>query len=306
MKSTSSRNRDLSVNYHLIKTCNARCTYCFAKFRNLVKEDQLSGDDQERLIDLLVDGEVEKINFAGGEPTLVPGLGALCERIKKRSRGNCAVSVVSNGRRLQELIENWGQRIDWVALSLDSGDDQVNVQLGRARKDDPYTSEMLKLGDVLRNHGVRVKCNTVVTKLNVDEDMSTIIRMLAPERWKLFQVLPVSGENDDEIDNLVITKEEFQAFVERHQPMRDEGVEIVPEDNTLMTNSYFMISPDGRFFWHTPQKESRGLEYGKPILKVGLKEALRQVRFSEKKFRARGGVYDWHRPGDGRYPRDAT
>lgn len=297
MKSVSSRNRALSINYHLIEACNARCTYCFATFPHLAKNDRLSDGDQKRLIDLLVDGGVGKINFAGGEPTLVRGLGALCERIKKRSRGNCAVSVVSNGRRLRELIEGWGQWIDWVALSLDSGDDQVNVALGRTRKDVPYTSHMLALGDVLRNHRVRVKCNTVVTKRNVGEDMSTVIRRLAPKRWKLFQVLPVSGENDRTIDDLVITKQEFQAFVGRHRPLRDEGVEIVAEDNTLMTNSYYMVSPDGRFFWHTPRGESRGLKYGAPILKVGLGEALRQIRFSEEKFRARGGVYDWHGRG---------
>lgn len=205
------------------------------------------------------------------------------------------MSVVSNGRRLRELIEGWGQRIDWVALSLDSGNDQVNVALGRTRKDVPYTSRMLALGDVLRNHGVRVKCNTVVTRRNVGEDMSTVIRRLAPKRWKLFQVLPVSGENDHAIDDLQITQEEFQAFVERHRPLRDEGVEIVPEDNTHMTNSYFMIGPDGRFFWHTPRGASRALEYGAPILKVGLDAALKQVRFSEEKYRARGGVYDWLR-----------
>ena len=216
------------------------------------------------------------------------------------------MSVVSNGRRLRELIEAGGQWIDWVALSLDSGDDQVHVSLGRTRKDIPYTSHMLALGEVLRNHGVRVKCNTVVTKHNVDEDMSAVIRRLAPERWKLFQVLPVIGENDRTINDLVITKGEFQAFVERHRPLRDEGVEIVPEDNTLMTNSYLMISPDGRFFWHTPRGESRGLEYGNPLLEVGWEEALRQARFSERKFLERGGMYDWHRPGGGRHPRDVT
>ena len=306
MKSMSSRNRDLSVNYHLIKACNASCTYCFANFPNLTKHDRLSDADQERLIDLLVDNDVGQINFAGGEPTLVPGLGALCERIKKRSRGNCAVSVVSNGWHLRELIEGWRQWTDWVALSLDSGDDQVHVSLGRTRKDVPYTSHMLALGEVLRNHGVQVKCNTVVTKHNVDEDMSAVIRRLAPERWKLFQVLPVIGENDRTINDLVITKGEFRAFVERHRPLRDEGVEIVPEDNTLMTNSYLMISPDGRFFWHTPRGESRGLEDGNPILEVGWEEALRQVRFSKMKFLARGGMYDWHRPGGDRHPRDAT
>ena len=203
--------------------------------------------------------------------------------------------MVSNGKHLRRLIEDWGRWIDWVALSLDSGDDRVNVALGRTRQGVPYAPEILELGDFLRSRHVRVKCNTVVTRRNVGEDMSTVMRRLAPKRWKLFQMLPVSGENDRKIDKLVITQEEFQVFVERHRPLRDEGVEIVAEDNTHMTNSYYMIGPDGRFFWHTPQGASRALEYGAPILEVGLDAALEQARFSEEKFRARGGVYDWLR-----------
>lgn len=62
-----------------------------------------------------------------------------------------------------------------------------------------------------------------------------------------------------------------------------------------MTNTYLMIGPDGRFFWHVPQGPERALEYGAPILQVGVGKALREVRFSEAALRARGGAYDWLR-----------
>lgn len=297
MKSTSvtGPGQGLSVNYHVIEACNAHCDYCFATFPHLRKNNRLSVVDQEKLIDLLIDEGVRKINFAGGEPTLVPGLGALCERIKKRSNNRCAVSIVSNGKRLRKLIEGWGRWIDWVALSLDSGDDEVNVALGRTRKGVPYAPAMLELGDVLKNHGIHLKCNTVVTKLNVNEDMSVVIAKLSPKRWKLFQVLPVIGENDHKIEDLAITQEQFQDFVQRHLSLQDEGVELVPEDNADMTNSYYMIGPDGRFFWHEGEGNSRKLKYGTPILEVGFGKALAEVRFSEEKCRNRGGVYNWLR-----------
>ena len=290
MKMKINSDSEWSVNFHLIETCNAHCTYCFATFPHLRKRHRLSTDDQGRLLDLLVDGGVGKINFAGGEPTLVRDLGLLCKRIKERGQGRCAVSVVSNGKYLQRLIEESAQWIDWVALSLDSGDDDVNVALGRTQKGSPYAAKMLRFGDALRSHGVRVKCNTVVTKHNVKEDMSAIINRLAPERWKIFQALPVIGENDHNIADLEVSKEEFEEFVGRHLSLRHKELEIVPEDNSYMTNSYLMISPDGRFFWHTPKGS---LEYGDPILEVGLEEALDRVRFSEGKYRERGGLYDW-------------
>lgn len=262
---------------------------------NQAPQDRLTPAEQGELIDRLVDGGVGKINFAGGEPTLEPHLGGLCRRIKERSRGKCAVSIVSNGYDLPLLIEESAEWIDWAALSLDSGDDRVNAAIGRTKPGIPYVEGMLELGEMLRSRGVGVKCNTVVNRCNVDEDMSEVIRRLAPRRWKLFQMLPVVGENKGNAADYEVSGEEFQGFVERHRHLSDAGVRIVPEDNAHMTGSYLMIDPKGRFFWHVPQGGSRGVEYGDPILKVGLEEALKPVRFSERMYHARGAEYDWLR-----------
>ena len=297
MKSRNERSlKGRSVNFHLNKECNAKCGYCFAAFPGVKKGDRLTPAEQGELIDRLVDGGAGKINFAGGEPTLEPHLGDLCRRIKERSRGKCAVSIVSNGYRLRSLIEGSAEWIDWAALSLDSGDDRVNAAIGRTKPGIAYVKEMLELGEMLWSCGVGVKCNTVVNRCNVDEDMSEVVRRLAPERWKLFQMLPVVGENKGNAADYEVSREEFQAFVERHRHLSDAGVRIVPEDNAHMTGSYLMIDPKGRFFWHVPQGGSRGVEYGDPILKVGLEEALKPVRFSERMYHARGAEYDWLRP----------
>lgn len=284
-----------SINFHLNKKCNAKCGYCFAAFPGVKEEDRLKPAEQGDLIDRLVDGGVGKINFAGGEPTLEPHLGDLCRRVKGRSRGKCAVSIVSNGFGLRSLIEGWAESIDWVALSLDSGDDRVNAAIGRTKPGVPYVENMLELGEMLWSRHVKVKCNTVVNRYNVDEDMSEVIRRLAPRRWKLFQMLPVVGENKGNAADYEVSREEFLEFVKRHRRLSDAGVNIVPEDNAHMTGSYLMIDPEGRFFWHVPQGGSRGVEYGDPILKVGLEEALEQVRFSERRYHARGAEYDWLR-----------
>ena len=285
----------LSVNFHLIEACNARCVYCFATFPDLTRGDRLSRDDREALVDLLVDAGVEKINFAGGEPTLVPDLGPLCERIKKRSSGRCAVSLVTNGARLGQLLDDWATWIDWVALSVDSGDDRTNAALGRTTNGRPYAPMMLEFAKQARCLGVRLKCNTVVSRRNVGEDMRQFMLRLAPERWKLLQMLPVVGENDGAIEENSVSDDEFRCFVQRHLRLRDAGIDVVPEDNEAMTNSYLMIGPDGRFFWHVPDGRERALKKGDPILEVGFTETVRQARFSQAKFLARGGEYDWNR-----------
>ena len=85
----------LAANFRLIEACNAHCEFCFADFPHMDKRDELSRPNRERLADLLVDAGFGKIDFAGGEPALAKHPGALCERVRKRSGGERAASIVS-------------------------------------------------------------------------------------------------------------------------------------------------------------------------------------------------------------------
>ena len=53
MKADPDRRPRLSINFHLIEACNAKCEYCFATFPHLRKPDRLSRADREALVDLL-------------------------------------------------------------------------------------------------------------------------------------------------------------------------------------------------------------------------------------------------------------
>jgi hypothetical protein len=55
-----------------------------------------------------------------------------------------------------------------------------------------------------------------------------------PERWKVFQVLPVGGQNDGAVDDLLIDAAQFRAFVDRHASLADNLAPIA-EDNDAMT-----------------------------------------------------------------------
>ena len=94
----------------------------------------------------------------------------------------------------------------------------------------------------------RLKINTVVTRENCGEDLGGFISRARPERWKLFQVLPVAGQNDGPVDNLLVSLEEFDQYVARNRYVESLGITVVPESNNLMTGSYVMVDPAGRFF----------------------------------------------------------
>ena len=116
-----------------------------------------------------------------------------------------------------------------------------------------------------------------------------VIRRARPERWKVFQVLPVAGQNDGSVEDLLISADQFKAFVARHAGLAGDGLAPIVEDNDAMTASYVMIDPLGRLYDNIAGRYT----YSEPILEVGVARALRQVRFSLARLVARGGKYAW-------------
>lgn len=282
-----------SVNMHFWRPCNMRCAFCFATYEDTRAELPRGHLDREALLDLvdrLAKHGARKLTFVGGEPTLCPWLGELIDRAKAHE---LTTMLVSNGWKLREpgYLENELRSLDWLTLSVDSVDEQTNRESGRAHRGQHTMSagELLAIGKRALELGKRLKLNTVVHALNVDENLSDFVAQLRPERWKLFQVLPVRGQNDASIDRFEISGKAFARFVQRHKPLREFGVEVVPEDNSDMRGTYAMIDPRGRFY-DTVDGEHR---YSKPILDVGVKTAWSQVRFSVERFEGRGGIYSW-------------
>lgn len=271
-----------AVNFHLLRACNARCTFCFATFEDV--EGELSESDANRLVHALRDAGAQKLNFAGGEPTLHRHLGHLVRRAKEVG---FVTSVVTNGARLDRLLDGHAEALDWVGLSVDSAVESVEIALGRSRGG--HVARSLRQADHCRACGVRVKLNTVVTALNWAEDMSAFVRLMRPERWKVFQVLPIAGQNDGKVEPLLITHAEFSDFVRRHAHLASEGMGPVVEENDAMRGSYVMVDPLGRFFGNATGRHV----YSDPILEVGVDVALAQVGVVPAKFDARGGVYPW-------------
>ncbi len=274
--------KPISINFHLFKPCDARCDFCFATFRDV--RGRLSTADARRVIDALRAAGGQKITFAGGEPTLHPDIGKL---VKHAKQVGFVTGVVTNGSRLAELLEGYGDFLDWAALSVDSGSEETQASLGRGRGD--HVQRSVHLADRCRAHGVRVKMNTVVTALNWQEDMSGLVRRIAPERWKVFQVLRVVGQNDGRVEPLLITAQQFEAFLKRHAHLASEGFPAIAEDNDAMTDSYVMVDPLGRFYGNTDGIHRTS----PPILEVGVQRALAAVGFDQAKFEARGGTYAW-------------
>jgi radical S-adenosyl methionine domain-containing protein 2 len=272
-----------AVNFHLWKFCNYKCRFCFAGFDDV--PGQLRREPALRIIEELARYGCDKLTFVGGEPTLCPFLGDLVERADALDITTC---VVSNGERLRPLIEQHAAALHWIGLSVDSSDEATSQRLGRGQGN--HIDRSIELAEFARQHGIRIKLNTVVTAQNHHEDLTALVRRLRPERWKIFQVLPIAGQNDG-IEPLLVSTPQFRSYVERHAHLAGPDLDVVAEDNAAMTGSYIMIDPMGRFFDNLDGR----LIYGPPILDVGVERAFASVRFERERMVARGGIYPWRR-----------
>ena len=199
--------------------------------------------------------------------------------------------MVTNGSC---ITREWLDRIDdclaWAAVSIDTVDPEKLKRMGRTTRAGPLSEDdYLRITDMLKQRNIRLKVNTVVTRTNYDEELADFIANARPEQWKLLQVLPVRGQNDGLVDNLVITYEEFERYVARNRYVESLGIRMVAESNDLMTGSYVMVDPAGRFFDNVAGTHV----YSRPINQVGVGAALREVSVDPDKFRLRDGLYDW-------------
>lgn len=272
--------KPVAVNWTITTECNYGCQYCFARFPELTTTPDIN---RMRLIPaLLRDAGCEKLTFVGGEPTLCPYLPELL-RISK----SCGLTtmVVTNGTTLLDgFLDDNHETIDWIALSIDSQHESIQQFLGRGWGN--HVVQTMRCADHIRNLGIRLKVNTVVTRLTYAENMRDLILKLVPDRWKVFQVMKVKGQNDSIIQPLMITASQFDRFRRTHEHLLTKGLNLVFENNALMCGSYVMLDPSGRFFTNRNGYH----EYGPSIFDG---DCVEKMYWNPRKFIERGGLYEW-------------
>lgn len=282
-----------TINFHLLKQCNLSCSFCFAPFNYLESAKPLSLEEMCKLVTLLKEAGAKKLNLAGGEPLI---LADICGKLMKfASEIGLKTSIVTNGTFLTaEWLEQYGRYLDWIAFSCDSATESIQKSLGRGNGNHVETTRrafrlVKEFNAKNPQHKIRTKLNSVITRLNHHEEMTDFVLECQPDRWKILQILEIEGENDATFQDLSITKEQFDSFVERNRIVEQKGVVVVSEDNELMTESYVMVDPAGQFF----QNKGNQYQVSQPILEIGVQKALEQISFSKEKFLERGGLYDY-------------
>lgn len=96
------------VFWDITYVCNANCLYCFTDSQNDLKKmrQELEISQNKIIANHLIDNDIKKISFGGGEPFIKKDFIELCNYIN----GKVNISITSNGSILNkdilELLEN--------------------------------------------------------------------------------------------------------------------------------------------------------------------------------------------------------
>lgn len=227
---------------------------------------------------------IDKINFVGGEPLMHPHFFRI---VKSASDLGFTVCMTSNASLMtKENISQMADYISWVGISVDSMNNKTEATLGRGFGN--HVTKAISVSDIIHEVGINLKINTTVTKQNFRENLKPLIHRFRPQRWKVFQILHIAGQNDECIPELGINDEEFGHFVKNHQSVRlHGGIAPVFEQNSAMIDSYFMIGPSGNVIInHDGKYEEISLD---ALLNEGCESRINMSKYIE-----RNGLYSWN------------
>ncbi len=283
--------KELVVNWHMLETCNYSCGFCFAKYgkddssiyykSSLKTEELLNAIWQyfhENIVKKYSFSGI-RLNFAGGEPTLLGD--RLLDIISVAKNIGFRTSIITNASKLgnQEFSKSLYANLDILGISIDSLNNNTNKKIGRVDKKKQTLSlqNVSSYVDLARkiNSNIEIKLNTVVNDANKNENFSRMIKTIQPNKWKVFKVMPQIA------DFLLITDKDFNNFLERHKPCQNI---ITSENNEEMRTSYIMIDPKGRFYQNADLK---GHSYSQPLSKNNVAEEFQKMPFSIHKFQNR-------------------
>ncbi len=232
----------LKINLHITQKCNYHCRYCFAHFED---HKDLAVEDWKRIIDNISgNSAIDSINFAGGEPVLYQGF---AELIAYAWDKGFRLSVISNGSLMQDpalMPPEAFRMLETMGISVDSVDPDTLVKLGACTKNNEVLTRewLFSLIHTAKRHNpsIRIKINTVITNLNIAEDLSAVGSAIKIDRWKLLRMKAFKNEAFCNKD-LAVSDDQFKGFVARHRKLSEE---VVEENN--MARSYVMVDNRGR------------------------------------------------------------
>jgi len=206
----------LTFNWTLSFACNFCCSHCYSREE---ETEELSTEDNCRIVDVLVDKQVPFINFGGGEPLIRKDLFAIAGYAADKGLN---VSMNSNGWLVDVASATALKKAGFksVGISIDSIDPSLHDDF---RCMPGSFDRAVAALDHLRDAGIRTTMSSVISKINYQDfrPLLDLAREHGVEQVYLHN-FKCSGRGFKNREDLDLSPDEWRSFYEEALQVKAE------------------------------------------------------------------------------------
>jgi len=203
--------RPFLVQFSVTNRCNAKCTYCYARYYDRPSSD-LSFEQIAKILNQLARAGSFRISLVGGEPLLRDDIGKIIKLVKDLGM-ECALTT--NGLLVEKKISQL-DGLDLLCISFD-GDKKAH-ETNRGKN---TFSKVMRAFELAKQHGIPLQASTVLTKHNIHQldfilakareydflvGFTTLIHPHSPENNLIRTLLPSNQEYRQILEEILFRK----------------------------------------------------------------------------------------------------
>ena len=159
---------------------------------------------------------------------------------------NIRASLITNGSLLtEEFIMNNKGKLEQIGLSIDSIKESTNLMLGRCQNNKTFNyQKLVSICKAIKLSGIKLKINTVVSKLNINEDITKLLDEVEPDRIKILQMKPTT----EVAKKYEVSESEFENYTKKYSGYKtviENG--NITELSTAYPSYILTVDKDGNF-----------------------------------------------------------